>query len=99
MFDFRTRKGKKLRATDAAQGLFFLLPYPIRGCGNLESTVIWDMHKTIAITVQQVTRTHAHPRNRYLRHNDHTNRIAMRHHQEGTEILKGTHVANFIHLE
>jgi hypothetical protein len=61
MPDFRTRKGKKLRATDAAQGLFFLLPYPMSGCSNLKSTLIGDMHKTIAITVQQITRTHAHP--------------------------------------
>src|SRR2546421_12569982 len=58
LLSFRTRKGKKLRATDAAQGLFFLLPYPISGCGNLNSTLIGDMHKTIAITVQQSTRTH-----------------------------------------
>jgi len=61
MFHLWAGEGGEFRTRDSAQGFPLLSPDAVSGLSDLVRTLIGDMHDTIGVSVQQVTRTDALP--------------------------------------
>src|SRR4051794_11331437 len=60
MFNLWAGEGSEFRTCDTAQGFLFLSPDTVSSLSDLVCTLIGNMHNTIGVSVQQVTRTDAH---------------------------------------
>src|SRR5712691_1108832 len=98
MFDLRAREGDEFRAVDPTQGLPFLSPDAVSSLGDLVRTGIGDMHNPVGISVQQVTATDAHPGDRHLSSNAHTDGVAVSDDQSCTEVLKAAERSDFLDI-
>src|SRR5712671_3825645 len=95
MFNLWAGEGSEFRTRDTAQGFLFLSPDAISSLSDLVCTLIGDMHDTIGVSVQQVTRTDAHTGDRHFTSDIHADGVAMGDDKPGAEVLEAAKRTDF----
>src|SRR5258708_730782 len=95
MFKLRAGEGGEFRTRDTAQGLPFLSPDAVSRLSDLVCTLIGDMHDTIGVSVQQITRTDAHTGDRHFTSDAHADGVAVGDDKPGAEVLEATKRMDF----
>src|SRR6266446_3801124 len=95
MFNLWAGEGGEFGTRDSAQGFPFLCPDAVSSLSDLVCTLIGDMHDTIGVSVQQVTRTDAHTGDRHFTSNVHTDGVTMGDDKPGTEVLEAAEHTDF----
>jgi hypothetical protein len=88
MFNLWAGEGSEFRTCDTAQGFPFLSPDAVSSLSDLVCTLIGNMHDTISVSVQQVTRTDAHTGDRHFTSDVHADGVAMGDDKPGAEVLE-----------
>jgi len=95
MFNLWAGEGGEFGTRDTAQGFPFLGPDAVSSLSHLVCTLIGDMHNTVDVSVQQVTRTDAHTRDRHFTSDAHADGVTMGDDKPGTEVLEATKRTDF----
>src|SRR6266849_6830566 len=95
MFKLRAGEGAEFRTRDTAQGFPFLSPDVVSRLSDPVYTLIGDMHDTIGVSVQQVTRTDAHTGDRHFTSNIQADGVAMGDDKPSTKVLEAAERTDF----
>jgi hypothetical protein len=95
MFNLWAGGGGEFGTRDTAQGFPFLCPDAVSSLSDLVCTLIGDMHDSIGVPVQQVTRTDAHTGDRHFTSDAHADGVTMGDDKPGTEVLEAAKRTDF----
>src|SRR5260370_31232958 len=95
MFKLRAGEGGESRTRDTAQCFPFLSPDAVSRLSDPVYTLIGDMHDSIGVHVQQITRTDAHSGDRQFTADVHTDGVAVGDDKHGAEVLEAAKRMDF----